>query len=70
MNAALPALLSLLPVVIGPLPTAEQGTVTARLCSGGTISIPLPGKPADAPDHHEQLGCHGASNRKRFDPAQ
>ena len=41
MNRALPlALAALLPAMIGPQPAGER-TLTARLCNGGTITIPL-----------------------------
>ncbi|MFY7746258.1 MAG: hypothetical protein ACOVQY_12575 [Erythrobacter sp.] len=61
--SALPfALAALLPVMIGPLPGASQ-TITAKLCNGGTITIPL-GK--DVPDDDGRChpkGCHAGTCR-------
>jgi hypothetical protein len=65
MSAALPfALAALLPVIVGPLPVASQ-TITARLCNGGTITIPL-GKdePADDGRCHPK-GCHAGTCREK-----
>lgn len=63
-----PALLALVPLAVGPLTTAEE-TLTAKLCNGGTIEIPLkrekqPVQPCAA------KGCHAGSCRKRFDLPQ
>ena len=63
MTGALPlALAALVPVMIGPLPIARE-TITAKLCGGGTISIPL-GK--DAPEEDARChpkGCHAGTCR-------
>ncbi len=68
--AALPfALAVLLPVMLGPLPTGgTPATLIARLCNGGTITIPLgPHKsPADNRDCHPK-GCHGGTCREDED---
>lgn len=65
--AALPfALAALVPVMVGPLPTSGAPAVlTARLCNGGTITIPLgPRKlPAGERDCHPK-GCHAGMCRK------
>lgn len=56
------ALVALVPVLIGP-PSASRASLTARLCGGGEISIPLgkdePDKPACDPK-----GCHGGTCRE------
>lgn len=64
--AALPfALAALVPVLIGPLP-AERDTITARLCNGGTISIPLGDGDAPADDGQcHPKGCHAGNCRER-----
>ena len=72
MNAAAFALLSLLPIVIGPSP-APAKTISTKKSSGArtlTIDIPItPDKP-ELPKPCETKGCHAGSCRKRFDLAQ
>jgi hypothetical protein len=65
MTAALPlALAALVPVLIGPMPT-EAETITARLCNGGTITIPVgDDAPEDRGDCHPK-GCHAGTCRER-----
>ena len=71
MNTALFALAALVPVMIGPLPqTGDSQSLVARLCNGGTITIPIPGKAPEEPAPCFQKGCHAGCGRKRFDPAQ
>lgn len=65
MSAALPfALATLIPVLIGPLP-AQSNAITAALCNGGTITIPL-GEDAPADDGlcHPK-GCHAGNCREK-----
>ena len=55
-------------LVLGPLETAPE-TISARLCNGGSIEIPIEREPQ--PDEPCALkACHSASCRKRFDLAQ
>jgi hypothetical protein len=64
--AALPlAFAALLPAMLGP-PPAQQDTITATLCNGGTITIPLgDGKtPADEGNCHPK-GCHAGTCREK-----
>ena len=63
--AALPlALAALIPVMVGPLP-AQAATITARLCNGGTITIPLDDN-APAQDENCHLkGCHAGTCREK-----
>jgi hypothetical protein len=65
--SALPfALAALLPVMVGPLPGAAQ-TITAQLCNGGTITIPL-GKDAPTDDGRcHPKGCHAGTCREKRD---
>ena len=66
MNAALLplALAALVPVMIGPLP-AQSATITARLCNGGTITIPVgDGAPAQDRECHPK-GCHAGTCRPK-----
>ena len=65
MSAALLplALAALVPVMVGPMP-AESATITARLCNGGTITIPVgDGPPAQDRDCHPK-GCHAGTCRE------
>lgn len=67
--AALPlGLAALVPAMLGPLPAPAHGpaALTAQLCNGGTITIPLaPGKaPAEDRGCHPK-GCHAGSCRER-----
>ena len=60
MSAVLPfALAALIPVLIGPLP-AESTAITAKLCNGGTITIPLGDGEAPADDGQ----CHQPGDRR------
>ncbi len=56
------ALAALMPVMIGPLP-AEPASLTAKLCNGGTITIPVDrGPPKPERDCHPK-GCHAGTCR-------
>jgi hypothetical protein len=69
MNTPILALIALVPVMIGPLPEAER-SITAQLCSGGSVTIPL-GNRDDAPSGDcLQKACHAGNCRKQFDLAQ
>ena len=64
--AALPfALAALVPVMLGPLPAEEQA-ITAKLCNGGTITIPVGDgeAPADEGNCHPK-GCHAGTCREK-----
>ena len=65
MSAALPfALAALIPVLIGPLP-AEEEAITAKLCNGGTITIPVgDGTPRQDENCHPK-GCHAGTCREK-----
>ncbi len=69
MNIAAFALLALVPMMTGPIPTDER-TLTMNLCNGGSITIPL-GEEGEVPmgDCHQQ-GCHAGNCRKQFDLKQ
>lgn len=68
MSAAFPlALLTLVPVLVGPLPV-QSAAITAQLCNGGTITIPLNGGDAPADDGQcHPKGCHAGSCRAKND---
>jgi len=68
MSLALPfALAALIPVLVGPLPT-QSNAITAKLCNGGTISIPVgDDAPEDNRDCHPK-GCHAGTCREKNDP--
>lgn len=56
---ALPfALAALLPILIGPMP-GESAAITATLCNGGTITIPL----GDTGPPGEDGNCRERSKR-------
>ena len=58
------ALAALFPVLVGPLP-AEATAITAKLCNGGSITIPVEGgTPANDPDCHPK-GCHAGTCRHK-----
>lgn len=61
--APLFAVTALVPVLIGPLP-AQSAALTAKLCGGGEISIPLGKDSKDKPDCHPK-GCHAGNCRER-----
>ena len=64
--AALPlALAALIPVMLGPLPS-EQQAITAKLCNGGTITIPLGDAPEEEGNCHPK-GCHAGTCREKSD---
>lgn len=63
--AALPlALAALVPVMIGPLP-AEQQAITAKLCNGGTITIPVGGEAPKEEGNCHPKGCHAGTCREK-----
>jgi hypothetical protein len=57
------AIAALLPVLIGPMP-AESAMLTAKLCGGGEITIPL-GKGNDEKPECHPKGCHAGNCRER-----
>ena len=62
------ALAALIPVLIGPLP-AEHGTaITARLCNGGTITIPVGDGPSEDNRDCHPKGCHAGTCREKTVP--
>ena len=56
------ALAVLVPVMIGPLP-AQAGTITARLCGGGTITIPVGDDSPSQDSGCHPKGCHAGTCR-------
>ncbi|WP_199502705.1 hypothetical protein [Qipengyuania sp. YIM B01966] len=70
MSAPAFALLTLLPMIVGPLPAAEPAgaVLTARLCNGGTIEIPVGGgeNRHDLPGQCTMKACHSGPCRKRL----
>lgn len=61
------AILSLIPIAIGPLPEEER-TLTLSLCLGGEITIPLDdGEGRQKRDCH-QSACHAGSCREKLKP--
>ncbi|MFM7404661.1 MAG: hypothetical protein ACKO1N_11395 [Erythrobacter sp.] len=59
--------LALVPVILGPLP-AHAATITARLCNGGTVTIPIgQDEPQDEGNCHPK-GCHAGTCRSKDEP--
>lgn len=58
------AMLALIPFAIGPLPK-EQQSITAALCNGGTMIIPLGDKERQPRGECLQKGCHAGSCREK-----
>lgn len=71
MKATIFGVVSLLPLMLGVHPMPAQAGMTAHLCGGGTITIPLPKSGRDMPPAPcDMKGCHAGCQRKRFDRAQ
>jgi len=68
------ARLAALALVAASLPAppaqADGPAITARLCTGGTITIPLGDEPAPLPEPCPLKACHAGSCRKQFDRSQ
>ena len=58
----------LIPIALGPLPQPAR-TITADLCNGGSVEIPVDRNPARE-EPCAVKACHAGSCRKRFDLAQ
>jgi hypothetical protein len=63
------ALAVLVPVMIGPLP-AQAGTITARLCGGGTITIPMGDDSPSLDSGCHPKGCHAGTCRGKAKPGK
>lgn len=63
-------ILALLPMAIGPLPQDGPRTIVAKLCAGGTVTIPLGDKDPALPEPCPFKACHAGGCRKKFDLAQ
>jgi hypothetical protein len=55
-------LAALWPMMAGPLPVPQQ-ELTAQLCNGGSIVIPLGDEAPDLPPDCHQKGCHARCSR-------
>lgn len=64
MNAANIALLALVPMMAGPIDQRERA-ITARLCNGGTLVIPVGEDDGGSAPHCPQKVCHAGTCRKR-----
>ena len=58
------AAFALIPVALGS-PPQEERSITAALCNGGTITIPLGDKEREPRRDCHQKGCHGGSCREK-----
>ena len=65
MTAALPlALAALVPVMLGPLPS-EPRLLTATLCNGSTITLPIGDSAPDRNGPCHPTGCHAGECRAK-----
>lgn len=64
------AMLAVIPMAIGPLPQGEGPVLVARLCAGGTITIPVRDREPQLPETCPFKACHAGSCRKKFDLEQ
>jgi hypothetical protein len=64
MTSSIAALLALIPMMTGPLPEAER-TITAAMCGGGTITIPLGNRDDQPKPDCAQKACHAGSCREK-----
>lgn len=65
MNLLPLALAALVPVMIGPLPAEPGDTITARLCNGGTVTIPVGGDPPGGDRDCHPKACHAGTCREK-----
>lgn len=66
MNPALLGLIALVPMMVG-IPPAQDGSITAAMCNGGSISIPLRNSGnRELPDQCPMKCCHGGTCRKKL----
>ena len=64
------AMLALVPLSLNPAPPATGGnSLTAQLCSGATIEIPIKREKEPAPSCPGKA-CHAGNCRRKFDLAQ
>lgn len=70
MKPNLAALIALAPYMFGMQPVAANPGLTARICGGGSISIPLDDRRDPPKPPCEMKGCHAGCQRKRFDRTQ
>ena len=60
-------LIGFAPMILGPLQSGGD-SITAQLCSGGVIQIPIDGEqPDQAPEQPCFKACHAGTCRKRSD---
>ena len=69
MNPAILGLLAMVPMMVG-LPPAQERSLVAALCNGGTISIPLKDDGKEQPQPCAMKACHAGTCRKKFDLTQ
>ena len=70
MNPAILGLIAMVPMMVGS-PPAQEKSIVAALCNGGTISIPLrDGGKRELPEPCQMKACHAGTCRKKFDLAQ
>lgn len=69
MIAPLLGLVAMVPMMLGS-PPAQEKSLVAALCNGGTINIPLKDDERDQPEPCQMKACHAGTCRKKFDLAQ
>ena len=64
------AMLALVPLALNPADLSAEGdSITAQLCSGATIEIPIKREKEPAPSCPGKA-CHAGNCRRKFDLAQ
>lgn len=70
MKLELFAIFGFIPLMVGTHPVPATVSLTAHLCGGGRIEIPLGKGQTPPPAPCDMKGCHAGCHRKRFDRAQ
>lgn len=64
MKRAVLGLLACLPLALGSPPTSAQ-EITSKLCGGGTITLPIPGREPAEREDCPMKACHAGTCREQ-----
>ncbi|MEM8724899.1 MAG: hypothetical protein AAGE86_05170 [Pseudomonadota bacterium] len=70
MNGSALAMLALVPLITGPLPSEAADTLTMTLCDGGSITISLGDDEEEPASDCHQKACHAGNCRKQLELRQ